>query len=81
MEQAEELRKALEKERDLKHAEAIKEFNKVKLQVESKLRDLELREGKVEAIVSKVASFFFSSACYSLTLVAVNFSASYSLFF
>lgn len=59
VEQAEELRKALEKERDLKHAEAIKEFNKVKLQVESKLRDLELRERKVEAIVSKVASFFF----------------------
>lgn len=53
VEQGEELIKALEKERDLKHAEAIKELNTVKLEMESKLRDMELRERKVEAMVAE----------------------------
>lgn len=56
LEQAVDLKNALEKERDLKQAEAIKELNKVKLQIESKLHDLEVRERNVEAMVAKVAS-------------------------
>lgn len=56
VEQAVDLKNALEKERDLKRAEAIKELNKVKLQIESKLHDLEVRERNVEAMVAKVAS-------------------------
>lgn len=56
VEQAVDLKNALEKERGLKRAEAIKELNKVKLQIESKLHDLEVRERNVEAMVAKVAS-------------------------
>lgn len=56
VEQAVDLKNALEKERGLKWAEAIKELNKVKLQIESKLHDLEVRERNVEAMVAKVAS-------------------------
>lgn len=56
LEQAVDLKNALEKERDLKQAEEIKELNKVKLQIESKLHDLEVRERNVEAMVAKVAS-------------------------
>lgn len=41
VEQLDELRKQLEKERDLKCEEAAKEFNNVKLEVESRRHDLE----------------------------------------
>ncbi|XXG58928.1 hypothetical protein AAC387_Pa04g1109 [Persea americana] len=56
VEQAVDLKNALEKERGLKWAEAIKELNKVKLQIESKLHDLEVRERNVEAMVAKADS-------------------------
>jgi kinetochore protein Nuf2 len=49
-----ELRKQLEKERDLKCEEANKEFNNVKLEVESRRHDLEARQKNVEAVVLEV---------------------------
>ncbi|XAR49393.1 hypothetical protein NMG60_11032579 [Bertholletia excelsa] len=54
VEQLDEVRKHLEKERDLRCEEATKELNNVKLEVESKRRDLELRQTKVEAVVAEV---------------------------
>lgn len=53
-EQLDELRKQLEKERDLKCEEATKEFNNVKLEVDSRRRDLETRQKHVEAVVVEV---------------------------
>ncbi|KDP38869.1 hypothetical protein JCGZ_05026 [Jatropha curcas] len=51
---SDELRKMLEKERDLKCEEATKEYNNVKLEVESRRLDLEARQKKVEAALSEV---------------------------
>lgn len=49
-----ELKKQMEKERDIKCQEARKEFNNVKLEVESRRHDLEARQKNVEAVVSEV---------------------------
>ena len=61
MEQLEELRRHLEKERDAKCEEATKELNRVKHEVESRRHDLEVRQKNVEALVAEVSfhvSFF-----------------------
>ncbi|EEF33107.1 kinetochore protein NUF2 homolog [Ricinus communis] len=52
--QLDELRKVLEKEKDLKCEDAAREFNNVKSEVESRRVDLEARQRKVEVIVSEV---------------------------
>jgi kinetochore protein Nuf2 len=49
-----ELTKQVEKERDLKCEESTKEFNNVKLEVESRRRELEARQKNVEAVVAEV---------------------------
>ncbi|KAM7251327.1 hypothetical protein ACFE04_023210 [Oxalis oulophora] len=49
-----ESRKQLEKEKNLKHEEANKEFNEARSIVESKSRDLESRKRKVEAVLAEV---------------------------
>lgn len=54
MEQFNELKKQLEKDRDLKFEEASKELNNVKLEVESRRRDMEARQRDVEAAVAEV---------------------------
>ncbi|KAF3452622.1 hypothetical protein FNV43_RR03055 [Rhamnella rubrinervis] len=54
VDQLNELKKQIEKERDIKCQEATKEFNNVKLEVESKRRDLEARQKNIEAVVSEV---------------------------
>lgn len=54
MEQWDELRKQLEKERDFKCEEAAKELNNVKLAVESRRHELEARQRKVEAQAAEV---------------------------
>ena len=54
MEQLDELRKQLEKERDFKCEEAAKELNNVKLAVESRRHELEARQRKVEAQAAEV---------------------------
>ncbi|PON83922.1 Kinetochore protein Nuf [Trema orientale] len=54
VEQLEESKRQLEKERDLRCEEATKEFNQVKLEVESKRRNLEARQKSVEAVVAEV---------------------------
>ncbi|XP_034700892.1 kinetochore protein NUF2 homolog [Vitis riparia] len=54
VEQLDELRKQLEKERNFKCEEAAKELNNVKLAVESKRRELEARQRKVEAEAAEV---------------------------
>ncbi|PQQ11842.1 kinetochore protein Nuf2 [Prunus yedoensis var. nudiflora] len=56
VEQLNELKKQLEKERDLKFEEASKELNNVKLEVESRRRDMEARQKDVEAAVAEVDS-------------------------
>ncbi|CAL8108403.1 unnamed protein product [Prunus armeniaca] len=56
VEQFNELKKQLEKERDLKFEEASKELNNVKLEVESRRRDMEARQRDVEAAVAEVDS-------------------------
>ena len=56
MEQLGEVRKQLEKERDLRYEEATKEFNIVKSEVEARRHDLKLRQTKVEAVVAEVMS-------------------------
>lgn len=48
------LKKKLEKERDLKFEEATKEVNTVKLEVESRRGLLEARQKDVEAAVAEV---------------------------
>lgn len=48
------LKKKLEKERDLKFEEATKEFSNVKLEVESRRGILEARQKDVEAAVAEV---------------------------
>ncbi|KAH7834935.1 hypothetical protein Vadar_021089 [Vaccinium darrowii] len=53
VEQLDEIRKQLEKERDLRYEEATKELNIVKLEVESKRRDLESRQTKIQAVVAE----------------------------
>lgn len=55
-EQLDELKKQLERERNLKFEEATKELDNVKLDVESRRRDLEARQRKVEAVVAEVLS-------------------------
>ena len=54
VEESEETKKQLEKERDFRCEEAFKKFNQVKMEVESQRRDLEARQKNVEAVVSKV---------------------------
>lgn len=54
LEELEETKKQLEKERDVRCEEAFKKFNQVKMEVESQRRDLEARQKNVEAVVSKV---------------------------
>lgn len=54
VEQLDELRKQLEKERDLKCEEAAKEFHNVKLEVESRRHDLEASQRNVESVVLEV---------------------------
>ncbi|XP_065869512.1 kinetochore protein NUF2 homolog [Euphorbia lathyris] len=49
-----EVRKAVERERDLKCEDAAKEYNNVKLEVEARRHDLQERQKKVEAVVSEV---------------------------
>ncbi|PSS29160.1 Kinetochore protein NUF2 [Actinidia chinensis var. chinensis] len=53
VEQLEEIRKQLEKEKDLRYGEATKEFNIVKSEVEARRHDLKLRQTKVEAGVAE----------------------------
>ncbi|XP_057465618.1 kinetochore protein NUF2 homolog [Actinidia eriantha] len=53
VEQLGEVRKQLEKERDLRYEEATKEFNIVKSEVEVRRHDLKLRQTKVEAVVAE----------------------------
>ncbi|GAV61138.1 Nuf2 domain-containing protein [Cephalotus follicularis] len=53
-EQLDESRKKLEKERDLKYEEATRELNDVKLNVESRRRDLEAGQRNIEAVVAEV---------------------------
>lgn len=53
VDQLEELRKQLEKERDLSREEATKELNNVKLQVESSRCGLESRQRNIEAMVAE----------------------------
>lgn len=59
VEQLDDLRKQLEKERDLKCEEATKEFNNMKSEVESRRRDLEARQRNVEAVVVEVLCISF----------------------
>ena len=54
VEQLDDLRKQLEKERDFKCEEAAKELNNVKLAVESSRHELEARQKKVEAQAAEV---------------------------
>ncbi|KAK9221044.1 hypothetical protein WN944_009468 [Citrus x changshan-huyou] len=54
VEQLDELRQQLEKERNLKSEEATRAFENVKLEMESKRQDLEARQKKVEAVVTEV---------------------------
>lgn len=49
-----ELRKHLEKERDLNCEAAAKELNNVKFEIESTRRGLESRQRNVEALVAEV---------------------------
>ncbi|OVA19007.1 Kinetochore protein Nuf2 [Macleaya cordata] len=56
VEQLEESKKAYEQENNMKHEEVIKKLDQVKLEVESKKRDLAIREKKVEAVVAEVDS-------------------------
>lgn len=49
-----ELKRKLEKERDLKFEEATREFSNVKLEVESRRSILEARQKDVEAAVAEV---------------------------
>lgn len=59
MDQLNELKKQIEKERDFKCQEATKEFDNVKLEVESRRCDLEARQKNVEAVVSEVILFCY----------------------
>ena len=59
MEQLDELRKQLEKERNFKCEEAAKELNNVKMAMESRRRELEARQRKVEAEAAEVLSFHY----------------------
>ncbi|CAL5434484.1 unnamed protein product [Camellia sinensis] len=54
VEQLDEIRKQLEKERDFRCEEATKELNNVKLEVESMRCDLESRQAKIAAVVAEV---------------------------
>lgn len=51
-----ELRRTLEKEKDIKCQEADRELNNVKLESESRRDELELRQRKVEAVLEEVLS-------------------------
>ncbi|KAJ7946623.1 kinetochore protein Nuf2 [Quillaja saponaria] len=53
-EQLDELKKQLEKERDLKYEETTNDLNKVKSEVDSRRRALEARQRNVEAVVAEV---------------------------
>lgn len=50
----EELRKQLEKERNLSYEEAAKELKNVKLEVESKRHGLEARQNDLEGVLAEV---------------------------
>lgn len=63
MEQLEESKRQLVKERDLKYEEADKELKQVKLEVESKRSNLEARQKIVEAIVAEVLFHYLLQAC------------------
>lgn len=52
--QSEDLIKAMEKERDVKHSEATQKLESVRAEMEWKLHRLEPRERKAEAMVGKV---------------------------
>ncbi|KAJ6741070.1 MEMBRALIN/KINETOCHORE PROTEIN NUF2 [Salix purpurea] len=52
--QLNELKKLLEKERDMKGEEASKEYNAIKSEVESRRHDLEARQRKVESVLTEV---------------------------
>ncbi|KAM2274940.1 hypothetical protein ACFX1S_044684 [Malus domestica] len=62
VEQLNELKKQLERERDLKFEEASKDLNNVELEVESRRRDLEARQKAVEAAVEEVDSITSKTA-------------------
>ncbi|KAK9270186.1 hypothetical protein L1049_025762 [Liquidambar formosana] len=53
-EQLDEFKRQLEKERDLKCEEAMKEVNNMKLDLQSRRRDQEARQRKVEAMVAEM---------------------------
>ncbi|KAI8532152.1 hypothetical protein RHMOL_Rhmol11G0191400 [Rhododendron molle] len=61
VEQLDEMRKQLEKERDLRCEEATKELNNVKSEVEEKRRDLESRQTKLQAVVSEADAMSMKS--------------------
>lgn len=52
-----ELKRQLDRERDIKCEEATREFNNVKLDVESRRCDLEAMQKNVEAVVAEVLVF------------------------
>lgn len=54
VDQLEELRKQLEKERNLSFEEANKELKNVKLEVESKRHGLEARQNDLEGVLAEV---------------------------
>lgn len=60
MQQVEESKFQLEKEMDVKCEEAAKEFERLKLDVESRRQDLEARQKNVEAVVAEVYLLHFS---------------------
>lgn len=55
--QLDELKKQLERERDLKCEEATKEYNNINLEVESRRHELAARQRNVEAVVTEVQCF------------------------
>lgn len=54
VDQLKDMKRQLEKEREICFAEADKEFNNVKLEVESKKHELELRQREVESVLAEV---------------------------
>ncbi|KAH7543627.1 kinetochore protein NUF2 homolog [Ziziphus jujuba] len=57
-----ELKRQLDKEKDIKCEEATREFNNVKLEVESRRRELEAMQKNVEAMVAEVDAFTSNTA-------------------
>ncbi|KAH6831972.1 hypothetical protein C2S53_008248 [Perilla frutescens var. hirtella] len=54
VDQLKDIKRQLEKERDIRYKEADKEFNNVASEVEAKRRDLELRQREVESVLAEV---------------------------